>query len=468
MLQLFSFKRVSPAENERSVYICSSNAEKEKESDVEAYSPIKVESHLAEDISQYFKNQGRENFSSKWCPYCDILHSMWQAVDHRKGQLWTNERISANVKTLRPKMTPQQVKGISCEPIFKAIDVPFTVQSMLYVRLGADNGSSDNLEEEVQAGCELWGPGYLALEEKKARLEYDLKSLNSWKKSFDAKDAERAKDLERKVVAKVVNAQEWADVKLLRKKAKRLRKLIGEDKSALAKIKKEIEEDMKLPANNKVDGQPVRDALEDIWKDHGVNRGVYFGGNFQGNAVKRLMSEREEIFLELKQYILKLPEDQKLIKEERMFPILGAFERLLGHFDALFSICAVKRFHITEAHITAAEQDVINIMQIWRALGLSVTVKLHIIEDHVVSYLRAYQGFGDLIKEEGERGHQIGEQNKCRAKSLSNVKALSFAYAQWEDMSKLESINSERWKFKRRYSGRDDCMLVKKTPNGEK
>ena len=105
---------------------------------------------------------------------------------------------------------------------------------------------------------------------------------------------------------------------------------------------------------------------------------------------------------------------------------------------ALFSIYRVKRFHITEEQIKNANTHVEHILALWRALGLSVTVKLHIIEDHVVDYLRDLRGFGDLVEDEGERGHQMGAHDEYQSKALRDNKEKSVAHAKWESMNKTK------------------------------
>ena len=75
---------------------------------------------------------------------------------------------------------------------------------------------------------------------------------------------------------------------------------------------------------------------------------------------------------------------------------------------------------------------------------MSVTTKIHIIEDHVIEHLTRLRGFGDLCEDEGKRGHQMGAQNEHRSKALRDHTEKAKAHAQWESMNKNEDIQKRK------------------------
>ena len=227
---------------------------------------------------------------------------------------------------------------------------------------------------------------------------------------------------------------------IVKKKIELLNKLIDENKKETVIVKVLFVEEGKKEQNSKAQGQPVKAAVEDVFIANGVNKAVYFGGELQGKAIRRMMESRAIIIDSLKELILELPDEQKLIKEARVFAVLDVYERLLGHLDGLFSICRVKRFHLTDEQIELAGKHCIQILALWRALGLSVTTKLHIIEDHLMDYLIAMEGFGDLTEDEGEHAHQVGKQDEYRSKSAIDQAAKANSHAQWESMGKREEV----------------------------
>jgi hypothetical protein len=442
------YKREIIIDERKTNYICLKGEEKENTSDVEVYSPIKLECWVAADCKQYMMNQGRENFSSRWCPYCDCSHKDWQFLGHTKGTAWTLLRLTEFCKTVSDEMTPDERKGVNkTPPLLTAIDIDHQLPPALHLELGAGNGVEKNLIPEIQAACEKWSEDYLKLERRLERLNSDLGLLQTWKK--DAKNRVLIMNNERKIGTSSIGntrrkrpctVEETAELALLKTKLTIIQKLLDEDKELIAGVKKAFLIEKKKAENSKAQGQPVRTQIEVVLKAHGINKGVYFGGDLQGEAVRRLMKKRESIMEGLRELILSLPEDQKFLDDLKVFDMLNAYERLLGHFDGLFSICRVKRFQITNDQLTNAGKHCLQILLLWRALGLSVTVKLHIIEDHVMDYLNKVKGIGDLTEDEGERAHQIGKGNEHRSKNASDNATKANSHARWESMQKREEV----------------------------
>jgi hypothetical protein len=51
----------------------------------------------------------------------------------------------------------------------------------------------------------------------------------------------------------------------------------------------------------------------------------------------------------------------------------------------------------------------------WRNLGISLTLKIHALEDHVVPHFERWRGLGDLVEEFVERFHQQGLKDNVPA-----------------------------------------------------
>jgi hypothetical protein len=122
--------------------------------------------------------------------------------------------------------------------------------------------------------------------------------------------------------------------------------------------------------------------------------------------------------------------------------LIDAYERMLGHLDGIFSVCRIKRYHVQAHHLVSAKAHRDNVLAFWRYVGLSVTPKMHCLEDHVVPYMEKYGGFGDMGEDEGERGHQVGHGNEDRSRNLRNHTAKASAHAEWEAMVKNEDVRA--------------------------
>ena len=73
-----------------------------------------------------------------------------------------------------------------------------------------------------------------------------------------------------------------------------------------------------------------------------------------------------------------------------------------------------------------------------------MSVKIHIIEDHLIEMLIALQGFGDLTEDEGERGHQIGAVHKNRSRNMKDNKKKADAHSRWESMEKNDEVRQRK------------------------
>jgi hypothetical protein len=431
------YKRTVDEGNNKNHYVCLEGEAKEQESDVLQYTPIKLECWLAADIKQYMMNQGRENFATCWCPYCDCSHSGWQSLGHTKGRPWTIKLLNEQSEKVHAKMTSAERKGVSNKKcIFTAMDLSHNVIPVLHVGLGAGNGVEKKILPEIQASCELWTEEYIKLETKLERHKFDLKRLQIWKVDENKKIITQKRGETRQILTE----QQEKEQSIVKKKIELLNNLIDENKKETVIVKKGFLEEGKKDRNSKAQGQPVKAAVEGVFMANGVSKAVYFGGELQGKAVRRMMESRAVIITSIKDLILELPDEQKLIKEARVFVMLDVYERLLGHLDGLFSLCRVRRFHVTAEQIELAGKHCIQVLALWRALGMSVTIKLHIIEDHLMDYLIAMKGFGDLTEDEGERAHQIGKQDEYRSKSAVDQAAKANSHAQWESMGKREEV----------------------------
>jgi hypothetical protein len=178
-------------------------------------------------------------------------------------------------------------------------------------------------------------------------------------------------------------------------------------------------------------------------KREGVDRGAMFGCDLQGPAIQHLMRRWANIIGGWKRELLYLPTEQFQVSEDKIWEVLDLFERLLGHLDALFSICRTKRFHMTNNQLEAAKEHRNQILALWRYMGMSVTPKLHAIEDHLLEYLTRFGGIGDIGEDEGERGHQLGAMNEGRSKALRDNTAKATAHASWESMMKNEKVREQ-------------------------
>ena len=135
------------------------------------------------------------------------------------------------------------------------------------------------------------------------------------------------------------------------------------------------------------------------------------------------MANADSIFSEVGDFLQGVAEDHGVPDDIR--EIIQARVELYAHclqqFDGFYSCinireCQVENF---EEKCLQAEEFLRAAMQSWRDLGMSVTPKLHLLEDHAMIYMRKYGGLADFDEEFVERAHQIGKRASARSKYSS-------------------------------------------------
>jgi len=141
----------------------------------------------------------------------------------------------------------------------------------------------------------------------------------------------------------------------------------------------------------------------------GVIRGAYHGGDLTGGAVKKLMEHSGEIFRSLEVYLLPLARGKRVQRDlvDELAERIRVTQVCLTSFDGLYSrlrcgsIDDVGFLDDIKEFLKAA-------LQSWRLLGLSISPKVHLLEDHVIDFVQREGGLSHHDEEFVERAHQKG------------------------------------------------------------
>jgi len=101
---------------------------------------------------------------------------------------------------------------------------------------------------------------------------------------------------------------------------------------------------------------------------------------------------------------------------------------------------------VTEKDKTDLERFIKLTMKMWRALNLSVTVKAHVVESHLLSQIEMYKGLGDFVEEFIELLHQDTKRFRRRMGHLPDFEQQSSAMIFWNRLENLASVQDEQEK----------------------
>jgi hypothetical protein len=109
---------------------------------------------------------------------------------------------------------------------------------------------------------------------------------------------------------------------------------------------------------------------------------------------------------------------------------------LLYCLDGYFSCLRTKRFHLTPAILAKGKKFRDHVLAHERYLGMSVTTKSHLIDDHASEQQEELDGFGDIGEDFGERNHQDQAKADRRLGCVRN-------FAAREKLKSLEEVQAK-------------------------
>jgi hypothetical protein len=144
----------------------------------------------------------------------------------------------------------------------------------------------------------------------------------------------------------------------------------------------------------------------------GIVPQAFHGGAFNGVDCRRFLNEvddimdaiRKESAERLRKNIEKHPEQVKItrkILEDK----LDSYTKLFSTMDAVFSLLRTPA--PTDLEKQQAKESIKVFETLWLELGISITVKAHILFDHAMDHLNKQGGIADRVEDFIEKHHQI-------------------------------------------------------------
>ncbi len=155
--------------------------------------------------------------------------------------------------------------------------------------------------------------------------------------------------------------------------------------------------------------------IEQLLEKFDASRAAYHGGDFNGVACRRIVGNANEICQRVMEILVRQNCencDEKTIKE-----IVDQLEQTLGLLDAAFAYLSI--MYPTDDEKKKARDAVDALSKQWRDIGLSISLKAHVMEVHVCDF-HDKCGVGDKEESFIEQGHQIGLKENRRYCGLKN------------------------------------------------
>ena len=432
---------------------------------------IPFEIHVTGDMKWYGVAQGKEHSDRNWCWICMLKKLDWQLRDAdgkaKVGVLWTLEALFEIAQSLDEN--EKSFLGVKSEPMLKRIGPDRYDLPLLHILLGITNNLLDNLvkyaeerhgletsfgiskdEEVTDQLKEGWKEYHKALTEVFAKQ----RELGDWDATNNmtlmelrlAKqhliDVLRTEDLAPGEKREMKEEKEtmYREIERLRLE----RKVLEEAKDAAVALFKDKETELNELQDNDEKSHRIRTRIDqEALYPFGIDRPAEHGGKLAGRGCKNLMGNAWGVF-EIIKTILDSEATSSDMSTEGKNEIKEFCEYTrdcLVLFDGFFSLMRTSAKEMDtpekENEVKQSTQEYLDAgVDLWEALSLSETPKLHVAFAHAISRMPV-----DIDAEEWvERLHQIRIKNLVRLRGQRD-RARRYAYeSRWEQQNRVANV----------------------------
>ena len=152
----------------------------------------------------------------------------------------------------------------------------------------------------------------------------------------------------------------------------------------------------------------------------GIECPYYHGGKYNGKAIIKLLIDAQNILSAVQDFLLtKVPENTWCSNEE-VIKQMGVYADFFTVFDSVFSNLHTAVGELSESKEEETCKGIALGLKMWRDLDMSVSPKLHVLEDHLFNQLSSFKGLGDYSKDFVEQAHQIGMHEEAQTFAMKD------------------------------------------------
>jgi hypothetical protein len=387
------------------------------------------------DLAFYADVLGMPNSSSYWCPWCLLSHPEWNkdtstVTAEQRTIKFLSDTVQAIKRDTKKQLKPIDRKGVTSERHYSCLGPENFVPPLLHIEIGMVNQAWVAFEEWVDDVVEVVPPNEKearkqladaiekvaqAAEEKKqsdATINVELREKSSAATLIKAQ-------LRRKNLGNEQRQDLTVQLALLDTFITELKQQIKAHKDNLKKCNAHLSESkQKLATCREERGKPeasISAEIETVLEKYKASRAAYHGGDYNGVSCRRIVGNCSKITEELHGILqAKKNETCSTVTVDEQIKQL---ELTLGLLDAAFYYLNIP--HPNDDEKKKAKDAVEALSKQWREVGLSVTLKAHVMEKHVVPFNDKY-GLGDKEESFIELGHQIGIKDNRRYQGMTN------------------------------------------------
>jgi predicted transposase YbfD/YdcC len=370
--------------------------------------------YVTGDIKWFCMLLGMEGMAPHYCVYCSLRKQDWKKCGHCKGDPRTIQSIIDTVNkyniTEGSRTNPNH-RGVKAKPFWDFIPIKNYCLSLLHIWMGIYNDIDEWFMNEVRL---LMSDGDVEVE-LKAKVASLTAATKDWVGKYDefnkSNDGKKYKKLTAKVKKSVpLTPTEKIELDQL---------IVVRDEVVLPKeAAKQMEKDAKKELDDFVKSVKKKSdgfyqAIQDHWKAKGKSKAAYHGGAWNGKYARDAMREPEVYYWSMRSLLLNFKSQST--ETQQIDRLLSRVCRLLHRWhDVFHNLRSEKR---EPGWSVALGIQIADAVKLHRKFGLTVTPKVHIMEDHGVELAEEMPlSFFYTIEEFVEQNHQTGHKEEERVK----------------------------------------------------
>eukprot|EP00956_Cyclotella_meneghiniana_P020018 scaffold34890_cov54-Cyclotella_meneghiniana.AAC.2 len=389
---------------------------------------------------------GMENHSGIWCIKCLLTKALMQLQDHDKGEERTIQSIIDFVNHYSiDDNTPSdpKYKGVMGKPLWDFIPIKNYILPLLHMWMGIFNDVDEWFLDQVDKMT--WKDTQeTALLECVDALDKKIEQYTAKIKDFTA-DTEgkrraallRRRNQQTKAATAAANGrpvgqrcnplteEEEAEFEALDCRWRGWQSM----KESFVKKRRDVKKELKdYLSELKKSNNSVYAAIDNHWKDNNKSKGSYHGGKWNGIDSRDGMSDPDKYFGAMRGS-LKSWRNESVATEQNVDELVDDVIDLLKRWHEVFHLLRAPRYVASEN--AKLDGYVKRALEKHRDLGLSVTQKCHLVEDHAreqCEYLKPIP-ISALIEESVEQNHQIGFKHEEQVKRIKDESKRAYSKA---------------------------------------
>ncbi|KAL7533094.1 hypothetical protein ACHAWF_006364 [Thalassiosira exigua] len=382
-----------------------------------------VTAYMVGDLKFLSMMLGKENFDGYWCYLCMLSIVEWAEVGHTPGELWTIDSLKRQAARSK-SLSGIARRGVREEPYFL---IPPRV---LHTLIGVGNAVLDHLIDIVESEIQMIPAVELTLKREVRELKEEVKEMVREREYWDSSNLGSGKELRKEArrkrngisnqmqilaeagqfdgldYARLYQEKRECDLEEERLNKERS-KMTADIKKKREQISKRNEKLAEFRNARKRDVESLYTKIDGVLTKYKIRRQAYHGGDLTGGCVKKLMLYAYEIMEEVSALLLHEHTDECSLEVGEIKDLCTELGLLLTNWDG-----ALQKLHTenpTEIDCSKAQEFIDRALSRTRKLGISVTVKGHGGESHLVAQMRSTPGgLFEFDESWTEQYHQTG------------------------------------------------------------